>query len=389
MKQVVYNKNQRVPVKLWLEDIEEGALEQAINLSKLPFAYKHIAIMPDSHQGYGMPIGGVLATKNAIIPNAVGVDIGCGMGAVKTNVKFEQLSKETLKKIMGQIRETIPVGFKHHSEAQDKKLFPAWLPDHKSIVEEELEKAKFQIGTLGGGNHFIEIQRDEDNFIWFMVHSGSRNVGYTTAKHYNQKAKELNQRWFSDVPKELAFFPRGNEYYSKYEQEMNWCVLFAKANRALMIQRIKDAFEDNIKDVGYIVQINKPHNYADIENHFGSNVMVHRKGACRAREGELVMIPGSQGTNSYIVVGKGNKESFTSCSHGAGRVMSRTKAKKTLSVEEESKKLDEMGVLHAIRGRDDLDEAPSSYKDITKVMNNQKDLVDIKHTLTPLGVVKG
>lgn len=384
MKQVI--SSERLPIKLWLDDMEEGALQQAKNLANLPFAFKHIAIMPDSHQGYGMPIGGVLAAEDAIIPNAVGVDIGCGMCSLKTD--RQEINRDNLKSIMSIIRKMVPVGFNHHNEQQDEKWMPE-LNGNLEIVEQEYESARSQVGTLGGGNHFIEIQKGSDGFIWIMIHSGSRNIGFTVAKHYNQKAKDLNERWKSDTRKDLAFFPKDSEEFEDYINEMNYCIEFALNNRKLMMERVQNAFTDVLGNVEFSDFINKPHNFATIENHFGENVIVHRKGATRAREGELGMIPGSQGTSSYIVKGKGNKDAFESCSHGAGRVMSRNQAKKTLSVEEESKPLEERGILHAIRHKSDLDEAPGSYKDIKKVMDLQKDLIDIVVELEPLAVVKG
>lgn len=377
---------ERIPIKLWLEDIEEGALEQAKNLANLPFAFKHIAIMPDSHQGYGMPIGGVLAAEEAIIPNAVGVDIGCGMCSLRTSL--EDIDTDRLKKVMGIIRKTVPVGHKHHDNKQDEK----WMPDIESdlpIVKQEYESATHQVGTLGGGNHFIEIQIGSDGYIWIMIHSGSRNIGYTVAKHYNEMAKEKNEKWQSDTRKDLAFFPQGSDEFTAYMNEMNYCIEFALNNRKLMMERVKSAFTEVFNSVEFSDFINKPHNFASWENHFGKDVIVHRKGATRARKGELGMIPGSQGAYSYIVKGKGNAESFESCSHGAGRVMSRTKAKNILSIEEETGMLEEMGVLHAIRSESDLDEAPGSYKNIQDVMDYQSDLVDIEIKLKPLAVIKG
>lgn len=377
---------ERLPIKLWLDDIDEGALEQAKNLANLPFAFKHIAIMPDSHQGYGMPIGGVLATVDAIIPNAVGVDIGCGMCSLKTDQ--QEIDREELKKIMGIIRKTIPVGFNHHNEKQDEKWMPE-LNGSLEIVDQEYESALKQAGTLGGGNHFIEIQKGSNGFIWLMIHSGSRNIGYTTAKHYNQKAKVLNEKWDNNGRKDLAYFPSDTKEFNDYINEMNYCIEFALNNRKLMMERVKEAMTDVLGDVHFSDFINKPHNFASKENHFGKDVIIHRKGATRARVGELGMIPGSQGTPSYIVKGKGNKDAFESCSHGAGRVMSRNEAKRTLSVEEQSRPLEERGILHAVRHKSDLDEAPGSYKDIKKVMAQQKDLIDIVVELEPLAVVKG
>jgi len=392
--------NEKLPIKIWTEDIEDGALEQAKNLANLPFAFKHIAIMPDTHQGFGMPIGGVLATKGVVIPNAVGVDIGCGMCAIKTSLN--NIDTETIKKIMEQIRKVIPVGFNKHKENQiefhdfENNLEEGDVPD---ICLREWENASKSIGTLGGGNHFIEIQKGSDGYIWIMIHSGSRNLGKQVADYYNKLAVELNRKWFSDVPKEweLAFLPVDSEEGQSYIREMNYCVEFALANRELMMDRIKDIFyKTDMTRIGiprlsivFEPMINIAHNYAQLENHFGENVWVHRKGATLATENTIGIIPGSQGTKSYIVKGKGNKESFMSCSHGAGRKMSRTKAIKELDLEKEIKMLDDLGVIHGIRNKEDLDEAPSSYKNIDEVMENQKDLVEILVELTPLAVIKG
>lgn len=377
---------------MWLNYIEDGALAQAKNLANLPFAFKHIAIMPDSHQGYGMPIGGVLATKGVVIPNAVGVDIGCGMCAVKTSLT--ELDTETLKHIMGEIRKVVPVGFNKHKEKQEESLMPeigGTEIDLRNVIGREYNNALKSLGTLGGGNHFIEIQKGSDGHIWIMIHSGSRNLGKQVADHYNKLAVELNKKWYSsvDTKQELAFLPLDSEEGKSYIREMNYCVDFAFANRLLMINRIKSIFTNEFKVVTYEPIINIAHNYARMENHFGENVMVHRKGATLADKNTIGIIPGSQGTKSYIVKGKGNAESFNSCSHGAGRKMGRGQAQRDLNLEEEVKRLDNMGVVHAIRGVKDLDEASGAYKDIDEVMENQKDLVEILVELTPLGVIKG
>lgn len=377
---------EKIPIKLWLEDLEEGALQQAKDLANLPVAFRHIAIMPDSHQGYGMPIGGILATKDAIIPNAVGVDIGCGMCSLRTDLK--EIDVEDLKQIMGRIRETVPVGFKHHDEKQDISRMPEMKGD-LPIVSQEFDRGRYQVGTLGGGNHFIEIQKGSDGYIWIMVHSGSRNIGYTVANHYHKLAVEETKKRGDDVPKDLSYFIRGTEHYDNYFNEMNYCIEFALENRKLMMDRVKDAFTEVFPDIEFSNFINKPHNFAAWENHFGEDLMVHRKGATRAEEGEWGMIPGSQGTSSFLVKGKGNPKSFNSCSHGAGRVMSRAQARRTLNLKDEVALLKEKGVLHAIRHKKDLDEAPSSYKDIEVVMALQEDLVDIQVELTPLAVIKG
>ena len=289
------------------------------------------------------------------------------------------------------------------------KIYSEW---QTSIIEKEYQSALKQLGTLGGGNHFIEIQKGSDGYIWIMIHSGSRNLGYKVAKHYNQLAQELCKKWYSNIPEfkgedGLAFLPLDTPEGQAYLLEMNYALQFAYANRKLMIERVKDAFgitlgvkcsfntmkiAHNFNKSGILEfesEINIHHNFAQLENHFGQNVVVHRKGATSAREGELGIIPGSQGTASYIVKGKGNLESFKSCSHGAGRRMSRKKARENLNLDEEIKKLDEQGILHAIRHKNNLDEASSAYKNIDIVMKEQKDLVDIVVKLQPLAVVKG
>lgn len=379
---------ERIPIKLWLdeEQMDEGALQQARNLANLPFAFKHIAIMPDTHQGYGMPIGAILATKGVIVPNAVGVDIGCGMCSLRTNLT--DIDTDDLKDILKIIRETIPVGFNHHKAQQDE----AWMPERKDelpIVNQEYKSALFQIGTLGSGNHFVEIQKGSDGYIWIMIHSGSRNIGFTVANHYNDIAKALNKAAGEDISNDLAYLPESSEYFELYKNEMDYCLEFALANRKLMMERAKAAFRDVLPEVEFSNFINKPHNFAAEEEHFGETVLVHRKGATRAQKGEWGMIPGSQGTRSFLVKGKGEAQSFQSCAHGAGRIMSRAQARKNLDLKKEVKALKDRGILHAIRGRRDLDEAPGSYKNIDEVMDNQKDLVEIQIELQPLAVVKG
>lgn len=389
MKQVI--STEKIPIKLWLEDIEEGALDQARNMANLPFVFKHIAIMPDSHQGYGMPIGGVLATKGVVVPNAVGVDIGCGMCALKTNL--DSISTETLKKIMSGIRELVPLGFDHHKERQDIALMPSAENIVKNgMVERQFESARKQIGTLGGGNHFIEIQKGSDGHVWIMIHSGSRNIGLKVAEHYNKLAQNLNERWHSAVEKSknLAFLPIETQEAKDYFNEMQYCVDFAFANRRFMMNNIVSVFTDCFNgSFSELEFVNIAHNYARWEHHYNTNVIVHRKGATSAKEGETGIIPGSQGTKSYIVRGKGNAESFESCSHGAGRVLSRKQAERTLDLKAEIARLDEQGIIHSIRSKSDLDEAPGAYKNIDIVMENQRDLVDILVELSPLAVIKG
>ncbi len=379
---------EKKPIKIWADEIEDGALQQAKNVANLPFIFKHIAIMADVHQGYGLPIGGVMATHGVVLPFCVGVDIGCGMIAAKTSIVNVDI--EQIKATMGKIREAIPVGFSHHEEAQEWSGFDD-APDIP-VIQKELESARKQIGTLGGGNHFIEIQQDQDDFIWLMVHSGSRHLGYEIAKVYHGVAQKMCERWYSDVPdKELSFFPIETQEAREYMEAMNYALDFAYENRRLMLNQAVACFEPVVGWDGFGTDdyINIHHNYAAWENHFGKNVLVHRKGATLARENTTGIIPGSQGTKSYIVQGRGNPDSFMSCSHGAGRRMGRKQATRELVLKDEVARLDEQGIVHGIRTVKDLDEAPGAYKDIDIVMANQADLVEIVHELRPLGVVKG
>jgi len=381
-------KTEKLPIKLWTDSIEEGALAQAKNLANLSFAFKHIAIMPDVHSGYGMPIGGVLAAKETVIPNAVGVDIGCGMCAVKTSVT--NIEKNDLNKIISNIKRTVPVGFNHQKVSQDEFWMPDADIDKMKIVRQEYNSARKQVGTLGGGNHFIEIQKGSDDHIWLMIHSGSRNIGKKVADYYNKTAKALNERWNKklNVKQDLAYLPFETEEAGQYFREMEYCVKFAFSNRKLMMHKVQQCFAE-VTGADFENLINIAHNYANWELHFGQNTLVHRKGATSAKTGEIGIIPGSQGTSSYIVKGLGNPESFTSCSHGAGRTMGRKQARRELDLKTEIQKLESKGIIHSISKERDLDEASSAYKDIKKVMDNQKDLVDILIELQPLAVVKG
>lgn len=382
-----YITTEKLPIKMWLDELEDGALEQAKNLANLPFAFKHIAIMPDSHQGYGMPIGSVLATKKVIVPHAVGVDIGCGMCCMRVGV--HELSTEQTKMVVRNIKASVPVGKNQNSRPHPKCNLPI-LYQGLNIVESNIDKACWQLGTLGGGNHFIEIQKGSDGFIWVMIHSGSRNLGYRVANFYNSKAKEMNEKYYSSTPSDLSFLPIDSELGKEYFKEMNYCIEYAKANRLEMMNAVRYAFRDVFgSDVPFGEVFDESHNLATWENHFGENVLVHRKGATIAREGMVGMIPGSQGSKSYITSGLGNPESFNSCSHGAGRKMSRKRAKKELNLEEEIKHMDSLGVIHDMDSLDKLDESVSAYKDIDIVMENQKDLVKILIELKPIAVIKG
>ena len=381
------------PVKIWTDNVEESAMRQIENLTTLPFLFHHLAIMPDVHAGMGMPIGGVLACKDAVIPNAVGVDIGCGMCAVKTNWKVAEIPTDVLRKqIMRGIRKRIPLGMDHHKEAQDEKYLPTGHDiDRMEIVKQRQISITKEVGTLGGGNHFIELQKDETDTLWIMIHSGSRNLGARVGEHYNNIARELNEKWHSVVKPELrlSFLPRGVKEFEMYWKEMRFCIDFALCNRKLMMERIEEVIKDAIPEIEFEPMINIAHNYAAWEHHFGQDVIVHRKGATLAREGVIGIIPGSQGTASYIVEGLGNPESFCSCSHGAGRTMSRTAAIRDLDMKEEVDRLDALGIIHAIRNQDDMQEASGAYKDIETVIANETDLVKVKTRLLPVAVIKG
>lgn len=370
----------------WSKNPEDEAIKQAENIEKHPCLVGNVCLMPDCHAGYGMPIGGVVALDNAVCPNMVGVDIGCGMLAVQTNLT--NISREQLLDIIEGIKKNIPVGFSHQQQAQENDLFEDDRWEKTTICKQEKESAKHQLGTLGGGNHFIEIQKGNDNHIWFMIHSGSRNLGKKVADYYNKIAEDLCSKYRQNecIKNELAFLPKGTEEFENYWIEMSLCLDFAYQNRQMMSNAIKKEFV-RVMNCEFIQEINIHHNYASIENHYSRNVIVHRKGATLARENTIGIIPGSQGTSSYIVQGLGNPKSLCSCSHGAGRKMSRKKAKEILTVEHENEIMGD--IIHDIKSKEQLDEAPSAYKDIDTVMEEQKDLVKILVQLRPLAVVKG
>jgi len=383
---------EKIPLVPWLDQLEGEVLAQSRNLANLPCAFHHVAIMADAHVGYGMPIGGVLATTGAVIPNGVGVDIGCGMRAVRTGLT--DVDPEQLSKIIGDLRATIPLGFKHHSKPRSVQTLPdsdameGCLP----VVAAEFDSARKQIGTLGGGNHFIEIQQGSDNRIWLMVHSGSRNIGYKVADFYNKLAVKLAKTARKDVvPPEwqLAILPVATPEGRQYLREMAYCVAFARANRREMMAVVQGVVAEVTGCSQFEEALDVAHNYAAKEIHFDREVWVHRKGATRAFVGEYGIIPGSQGSRSYIVRGLGNPQSFMSCSHGAGRVLGRKEAQRVLNLREEIGKLDAQHILHSIRHRNDLEEAPGAYKDIGEVIANQHDLIEVVVELQPLAVLKG
>ena len=392
--------SEKLPIKLWLPYLEDGAEVQAKNLANLPFAFHHIVILPDSHQGYGMPIGAVMATRGVIIPNAVGVDIGCGMCALKTGLHASEVSADRLKATMARVREAIPVGNGRGGSYEDM-VDPGRMPFKKTdelktaapVIYGLFDRARQQLGTLGGGNHFIEIQQDAEGSVWIMIHSGSRYLGKEVASHYDRWAFELDALWGLELPRswQLPYLRLDTEPGRQYKREMDLCVAYALANREAMMQRVLTAFSEQYSpdDLEPAATINIAHNYAAAETHFGEEVIVHRKGATLATAGLKGIIPGSQGTKSYIVMGKGNAESFNSCSHGAGRRMGRKDATRKLNLADEIARMDAQGIIHGIRLEGDLDEAPGAYKDIGEVMAYQDDLVDILVELSPMAVIKG
>ncbi len=384
------NTDHRIPIKSWCKPIEPSAFEQAVNLTALPFVFRHVALMPDCHTGYGMPIGGVIACIDTVVPNAVGVDIGCGMCAVRTDIASGDLGSNDIRALLNRMRKRIPVGFDHHKKSQQWKGFDT-APD-LAVIQQELDSAHKQLGTLGGGNHFIELQKDGDGRVWLMVHSGSRNFGYKIARDYHAAALQYCQsRSIQPPDRDLAFLPMGEATARDYFSAMEFALAFAYQNRQLM----KRWCMEELEEVGGCVfdyEVNIHHNFAAKERHFGREVIVHRKGATRARAGEVGIIPGSMGTCSYIVRGRGNSESFESCSHGAGRVMGRNEANRKLSQADVRAAMKDV-VLQAWpkgrKGKIDLSEAPQAYKDIDEVIAAERDLVEVVFRLQPLGVIKG
>lgn len=394
-KMVIRNEGS-VPVKIWTEDIEPEAISQLKNLSRLPFiARQGVACMPDVHAGKGSTIGTVIATDSAIIPAAVGVDIGCGMVACRLSLKASQLP-DSLAAIRSGIEAVVPMGKggDHNSELNTIGLRSLRIPPMAVLnVFDDAGaasiKAAKQLGTLGGGNHFIELCIDENQDVWVMLHSGSRGVGNMIGTYYIDKAKEMMERWHITLPDgDLAYLPQGDDLFDDYVAAVGWAQDFAKENRKAMLEAVIDVLRKEIPTEFTITEeaINCHHNYVEKENHFGHNLWITRKGAIRAREGDLGIIPGSMGQRSYIVRGRGNKEAYCSCSHGAGRKMSRSAARKKFTV------ADLVAQTQGVECRKDdaiLDEIPGSYKDIDVVMENQKSLVEVVHTLKAVLCCKG
>lgn len=397
---------QGVPIKSWTKGVpfEEDAKQQLKNIAGMPFIHKWIAVMPDVHLGKGATIGSVIPTIGAVIPAAVGVDIGCGMMAVKTSLTAKDLP-DNLREVRSAIEKAVPHGrSKRLRGGRDKGAWgdipedvaQAWLPlmrqfdvlQEKHPVLKNTNNIK-HLGTLGTGNHFIEICLDEMESVWVMLHSGSRGVGNRIGNHFIELAKKDMEKWHIRLPdKDLAYLPEGTDHFADYVQAVEWGQQFARINRQVMMQRVigamKQCFGTDFD--ASLAAVNCHHNYVSREEHYGQNVIVTRKGAVSAQRDQLGIIPGSMGARSYIVRGLGNEESFCSCSHGAGRVMSRTKAKQLVSLDEHVK------ATEGVECRKDaavIDETPAAYKPIDAVMEAQKDLVEIVYELKQVVCVKG
>jgi tRNA-splicing ligase RtcB len=383
------------PIKSWAVDAEEGALEQATNLARLPFVIKHVALMPDAHQGYGMPIGGVLFADKAVVPYAVGVDIGCGVQLIETELNlrdfYEGFLEDHLTDFLNQINRDIPTGNgpggQHRNPKGELFEFDEPISDTAAAA---IMAADLQLGSLGGGNHFLELQKDAEDQIYFMLHSGSRSVGKRICDYWHKVALALNERYHSILPhKELAYLPVDSDEGQGYLDDMNVALRWAEENRRRMAGKVISAFGENgFGNAWPTVDVH--HNYAAWENHYGRNGIVHRKGAVRAQKGETVLIPGSMGTSSWIAEGLGNRESFNTCQHGAGRLRSRGATKRLTTVEEMDAQLASAGVTLLTRKREDvIDESAIAYKDIDAVMAASTDLIKPIKQLFPVGVIKG
>lgn len=400
----IFKENNSHLIKAWVDHVplDNKAKAQIMNVARMPFIHKHVAIMPDAHWGMGATIGSVIATKGAVIPAAVGVDIGCGMMAVRLSLTADQLP-DNIAEVRKKIENAVPHGRTDNGGLKD---WGAWhdIPGHHADIWKTRLQDQFDniiskhpdangkntirhLGTLGTGNHFIEVCLDESQDVWIMLHSGSRGIGNRFGMYFIELAKNDMRKWMINLPDEnLSYFPEGTEHFEDYWEAVSWAQDFARINRELMMRNILTALS---KDIVFDVTeeaVNCHHNYVSRENHFGANVLVTRKGAVRARLGDLGIIPGSMGAKSYIVSGLGNPESFNSCSHGAGRVMSRGEARKKITIDDHIKAT---SGVECRKDNDVIDESPAAYKDIDAVMESQKDLVEVVHTLKQVVCVKG
>ena len=388
----------RVPVKVYTGEIEPQARAQLVNISKLAIVHHHVAAMPDVHLGIGATVGSVIPTRQAIIPAAVGVDIGCGMMAARLSLTAKDLDEKSLTKVFHQISRDVPVGFEQHDErgvrAEAARGFQRELSSilgkHPGIQKRVGKNSHWtrQLGTLGGGNHFIELCLDEAEGAWVMLHSGSRGIGNAIGSYFIELAKKDAERNSVHLPdRDLAYFPEGAQHFDDYVEAVGWAQDYARANREEMMDLVIEAMRRHLPSFEVTREaVNCHHNYVERERHYGEDVWLTRKGAIRARAGELGIIPGSMGARSYIVRGKGSAESFDSCAHGAGRRMSRHAAQKRFSLQDLEEQT--QGVV-CRKDRGVLDEIPGAYKDIDAVMANQSDLVEVVHTLKQVLCVKG
>jgi tRNA-splicing ligase RtcB len=387
-----------VPVKIYTDDVEASARQQLVNISMLPIVHHHVAAMPDVHYGIGATVGSVIPTLRAIIPAAVGVDLGCGMMATRLSLTSNDIEEISLQKVFNQIERDVPVGFNQHDErdARDqaarrfKRGLTKILEKHPGVEKRVGKRSSWvrQMGTLGGGNHFIEVCLDEAGRVWVMLHSGSRGIGNAIGTYFIELAKKDAERNHLQLPdRDLAYFAEGAQHFDDYVEAVGWAQDYASANRAEMMDLVLDALRRHLPSFEVTAEaVNCHHNYVERETHYGEEVWLTRKGAIRAREGDLGIIPGSMGTRSYIVRGKGSAESFHSCAHGAGRRMSRNAAQKKFSVAD---LIEQTKDVVCRKDKGVLDEIPGAYKDIDEVMANQSDLVEVVHTLKQVLCVKG
>ncbi|MDY0071781.1 MAG: RtcB family protein [Thauera sp.] len=388
----------RVPVKIWTDDVDEASKLQLSNIASLPCVHHHVAAMPDVHLGIGATIGSVIATQQAIIPAAVGVDIGCGMVAARLSLSANQLDEQRLKKVFEQISRDVPVGRAQH--ADERVLVEAVRPfepglkallgRHPQLLKRlgKFSRWANQLGTLGGGNHFIEVCLDEAEQVWVMLHSGSRGIGNAIATYFIELARKDMERHQLQLPdRDLAYFSEGSAHFADYVAAVHWAQEYASANRQAMLELVLAGLRRHLPPFSVTTEaVNCHHNYVAREHHFGAEVWVTRKGAIRAGKGELGIVPGSMGARSYIVRGKGNAESFCSSAHGAGRRMSRTAAAKRFTAADLARQT--AGVI-CRKDQGVVDEIPAAYKDIDEVMANQRELAEILHTLKQVVCVKG
>ena len=385
-----------VPVKVYTGEVEAEARLQLVNISRLPIVHHHVAAMPDVHLGIGATVGSVIPTKQAIIPAAVGVDIGCGMMAARLSLTGNDFSEKELKRVFGQITRDVPVGFGQHDDARAdaakpfKRGLKTILEKHPGIDKRKGKKSSWahQMGTLGGGNHFIELCLDEENRVWAMLHSGSRGMGNAIGTYFIELAKKDALKNNVHLPDaDLAYFPEGARHFDDYVEAVGWAQDYARANREEMMDLVLEAMRRHLPAFEVTgAAVNCHHNYVERETHYGAAVWLTRKGAIRARAGELGIIPGSMGARSYIVRGRGAAESFHSCAHGAGRRMSRNHARKIFSVDN---LIEQTRGVVCRKDRGVIDEIPGAYKDIDEVMAHQTDLVEVVHTLKQVLCVKG